>query len=249
VTASKVAEAKRHAFKLLTTEYRWPLIIVNTLAILSSFTGSVAIRNFAPTIFERAGVTFSTALTINLIISVVNAVFVACCTLFVDNKGRCQPLRLGISCTFAGALIISAGFFGGLADSISIYLTGCLLTTIGYSVGFGTVGWILSSELFPTVIRGRALSVSTITRNISDFVTNTLLLLSVQEISAGLTFLAFAVFSLFAFTFVTVFLVETKEREPSEILVSLHQNYVESTKYCFPYGIFKVKGKRYRYFI
>ncbi|KAL3902430.1 MAG: hypothetical protein SGILL_010826, partial [Bacillariaceae sp.] len=41
-------------------------------------------------------------------------------------------------------------------------LPGVLLVVTGYSMSFGPLTWLLTSELFPTDIRGRALGVSTI---------------------------------------------------------------------------------------
>jgi len=41
-------------------------------------------------------------------------------------------------------------------------LPGVLLVVCGYSMSFGPLTWLLTSELFPTDIRGRALGVSTI---------------------------------------------------------------------------------------
>lgn len=63
---------------------------------------------------------------------------------------------IGIMITLLGAFMLSSAFYIGIGASIGVFLTACQLTTIGFSVGFGTVTWILSTEMFPTKVRAQA---------------------------------------------------------------------------------------------
>jgi hypothetical protein len=80
------------------------------------------------------------------------------------------------------------------------------------------VGWILSSEMFPTSVRGRAMAVSTVTRNSMEFLTNFLFLSTARGLSAGGTFALFAGCCALAFAFVRGALPETKDKDPAQIL-------------------------------
>lgn len=226
-TSLSRGQSKDRQSKLLLTVYGLPLLLVVVLMVLCQCTGSVVIRNFAPTILAKAGFSIQLSLALNLVISGVNASFVVCCAYFIDDWGRKNTLLLGIAITFVGNFILGVGFLIGSTQNVGLYLSACMLTTIGFSLGFGTVGWILSSEFFPTSVRGRAMAVSTVTRNLTEFLTNFLFLSTANSITTGGTFLLFMSFCVVSFVFVYIFLTESKRKDPREILGDLRQNYAK----------------------
>lgn len=208
-------------YKMLLVQYRLPMIIVLVLMFFSQFTGSVVIRNYAPIIFEDAGFSFLQGLWLNFCVSVINACFVWLASSFLDTWGRKPLLLLGIAITALGCSLMALGFWLGMGKSIEIYLSSSILTTVGFSVGFGTVGWILSAEMFPSFLRGNSLAISTIFRNIFEFITNFLFLYGLQKVSSGAIFVTFAILGLAAAWFVVSYVIETRDRDPQDILEEL----------------------------
>ena len=98
-------------------------------------------------------------------------------------------------------------------------------------MGYGPVPWAMSSEMFPTAIRGRVVSISLLVSNLAQLIVN-LCFLPVVDSSLGAagTFGLFAVANIAALLFFRCFLVETRNISPSEILASLLERYVLSTR-------------------
>jgi SP family galactose:H+ symporter-like MFS transporter len=139
-------------------------------------------------------------------------------------------LLIGISITGSGMLILAIAFSIGYDKSIGIFVFACSLILGGYSVGFGPVVWLLQSEMFPITIRGRAVAISVIARNISEFIVNFSFLPLISSIgNAGAFFFYFAM-CICAFVFVSVFIVETMNSEPEEILKYFDKNILVSRR-------------------
>lgn len=219
------SKCRIHLFKEMTYKYRVPLAVMCVLMALGLLTGSVALRNYAPTIFEEAGFNQSKALILNLVVSVVNVIVVVCSSAYVDKLGRKLLLTVGFSVAGVGMLGLALGFAFSQSNNIALFLLCGILTSAGFNMGFGPVGWILSSEMFPVAIRGRALSLLFIVRNSFEFLTNFLFLTSVDQVHADGTFFIFATFCGISLLFVRLCLVETKELEPNYILKMLNARF------------------------
>lgn len=212
------ASASAEAMMRVISQYRKPLTAIASLMALGQLTGSVVVRNYAPTIFKDAGFSQSSALTFNLVTNVVNMVVVSVAAQYVDLYGRKLLLTVGFAVTCVGMLILGIGFALDDSTDVAVFLIGSVLASAGFNMGFGPVGWILSSEMFPVTIRGRALSLSIIIRNSFEFITNFLFLLSNKTIGDYGTCLVFCAFCICSLVFVRVGLVETKGLEPEDIL-------------------------------
>ncbi len=210
-------EAKDVDFLLVFSRYRLSLVIIILLMALGQLSGSVVVRNYSPTIFNKAGYDRFASLVLNTIVSVINLVAVVSASIFIDRLGRRFMLCVGFLTAAVGMLVLSLGFIIS-ADDVGVFFVGVVLTSVGFNIGFGPVGWILSSELFPTKIRGRSLCVSTVTRNIFEFCTNFLFLTGVSNIGASGTFFVFLCFSLVALGVSRFFLVETNGLDSQDIL-------------------------------
>jgi hypothetical protein len=112
-----------------------------------------------------------------------------------------------------------------LKNNITIFIIGCSLTLGGYGIGYGPIPWILSSEMFPTVIRGRIMSISLIASYVSQLITNLVFLLMVDVMKEYGTFGFFLLMNVFSGFLFYLFLVETKTLQPQKILINLNNNY------------------------
>jgi SP family arabinose:H+ symporter-like MFS transporter len=208
------------SYDKLFTKFLLPLAIIVILMALGQLTGSVVVRNYAPTIFRSAGIGQLKSLQLNTVISVINFVVVVVATSVVDLFGRIYVLGAGFIIAGIGMLILALGFLASEHDVV-VFLFGAAFTSAGFNMGFGPVGWIMSSELFPTKIRGRSLSISILARNTFEFVTNYLFLGIVAGIGASGTFFIFFIFCMLSLLFTIFGLVETRGLEPNEILAQL----------------------------
>lgn len=210
--------------------YRIPLLVIITLMVLGQLSGSVVVRNYAPTIFVQAGFSENAALLFNVIVSALNLVIVCATSQYLDEYGRCTLLQWGFATNALGLLILFVGFAassGGAGDhgsNLGVFILGCFLSSAGFNMGFGPVGWVLSSEMFPTEIRGRSMAISLVVRNIFEFLTNFMFLSSLQTIQASGTFFMFCLFSTIAGLFTKYAVVETKCIVPESILQSYYKN-------------------------
>lgn len=205
-------------------QYRLPLGLVLVFMILGQLTGSVVLRNYAPTIFEEAGFGQTTSLLFNVIASILNFFIVVSAGLMVDRVGRLTLLYVGFLVAAVGFSLLACGFLV-TGKNIPLFFFGTLFALAGFNLGFGPVGWLVSSEMFPTYIRGRALAASTMMRNLFEFLTNLIFLASTDGIHNYGTFFVFVSFSFVSILFVRVFLVETSGIPPEEILRQLEEKF------------------------
>jgi SP family arabinose:H+ symporter-like MFS transporter len=95
-----------------------------------------------------------------------------------------------------------------------VLLVAILAFIAAFAMALGPIPWIVCSEVFPTKIRGRAMSVATFTIWVSCYVVaQTFPMLNDHpDIGPAKTFLGYAAFSLAALGFVILKLPETKGR-------------------------------------
>ena len=140
----------------------------------------------------------------------------------VDKAGR-RPLLLAGLCVQAVAL----GAVGWMFHA-NIHGFGLLLAILGFIAAFamalGPIPWILCSEIFPTQVRGRAMSISTFVIWTSCYiVAQTFPVLNDSpQIGPARTFWIYAIFSVLGFLFTFGFVPETKGRSLEEVGTQFH---------------------------
>jgi MFS transporter, SP family, galactose:H+ symporter len=172
--------------------------------------------------------------------------------------GRKPLLLYGVSLIGLGMLILSISFAAGMSGGhstsqslhsiaiMSVYILSCSLITAGYSIGFGPVSWLLQSELFPTVIRGRTMALSVLVSNCTQFLSTLVFLPLVSAIGDSLTFLLFFVTCCLAYVFIAGCLIETKEQQPEEILQSYRLLVQRFVSVLSPLSVRPLRGREQR---
>jgi len=79
------------------------------------------------------------------------------------------------------------------------------------------IPWVIASEIFPTKLRGRAMSVAVMALWLADFVVTQTFPRLNETIGAANTFWIYAFFSLLSVVFVATMVPETKGRTLEEI--------------------------------
>lgn len=140
---------------------RRAMVVGTVLALFSQITGINAIIYYAPEIFKSIGLVSGDAFSQTFIIGVVNTVFTLVALWLVDRQGRRKLLLGGVAgmaiCLFGTGLCFYAGITQGpwLLLFILAYIA-CFASSLG------PIPWIILSEIFPTRIRGTAMSFATL---------------------------------------------------------------------------------------
>ena len=157
---------------LTLSRYRRQVYIALFLAITQQFCGQTNVLNYAPHIFAEAAGTDEPPRWSTLAIGLVKFLVTVLVILRIEYVGRRKLLLGGMILISLGMFALIVAFGGSDSDdpdswstnlkTFHLALPGVLLVVCGYSLSFGPLTWLLTSELFPTEIRGRALGMSTI---------------------------------------------------------------------------------------
>jgi sugar porter (SP) family MFS transporter len=204
---------------MLAPRLRPALIIGIGLAMFQQITGINTVIYFAPQIFQAAGLSSaSVSILATAGVGAVNVALTLVSIWLIDRAGRRALLLWSLGGMAATLLILAAGFAFG-ASGATGWLT--VLSVAAYvaffAVGLGPVFWLLIAEIFPLAVRGRAMSLATISNwGFNLLVTITFLGLIDLFGRVG-TFLLYAVLTLIGLVFTAVLVPETKGRSLEEI--------------------------------
>ena len=130
------------------------------LAVMSQFSGINAIIYYGPRVMAEAGLAISEALGGQVTIGLVNVVFTILAMATIDRFGRRPLLIFGVSGAALSLLMVGFYFLSGSANPTWL-LVFIVLFIACFAFSFGPVVWVILSEIYPTRIRGRAMSVAT----------------------------------------------------------------------------------------
>jgi MFS transporter, SP family, arabinose:H+ symporter len=128
------------------------------LPFLSQLCGINVIIYYGPTVLKAAHVSGDVALLWQVLLGFVNTVFTLAAIFTVDKLGRKPLLLIGIA--GVGLMLFLAGLLFAVSAPPEAILVvfACFLAC--FSLSYGPVCWIIIAEIFPTAIRGRAMSIS-----------------------------------------------------------------------------------------
>lgn len=185
-------------------------------------TGEEAIVYYTPEILKEAGLPgTSSQLYFTVIMGFCRLIAVCVATYIIDRSGRRFLLVLS-SCGISFSLIILS--IASFSHAWKLSMIGICGYMAFFSVGFGPVTWVMCSEIFPSRIRGRALSVAIfLNRLISGICA--LSFLSMLKSLGGGAFLLFLVVSLSSILFVLKYVPETRNKSLEQIESEFHQAF------------------------
>ncbi len=201
--------------QLLQPGLRVALVIGILLPFFSQVSGINAIVYYGTTIFREAGWELSESLGGQAYVGFVNVLFTLVAVAVVDRFGRKPLLYIGISGLVVALITAAALFAAGLTNWQLVAVLMLYMACFAFSLG--PVPWIIIAEIFPTRIRGRAMSVGTFT----IWCTNTIVMLVFPTLRDGLgpayTFAMFAILVAPALLLTWLLIPETKGRSLEEI--------------------------------
>lgn len=212
-----LAEEEGRLGELFGTRFRRPLVIAIVLMAVSQFSGINAIMYYSTRIFTTAGVGVQDAFAATVIVGLVNLLFTFVAVALIDRAGRRPLLLVGLAIQVVALGAVGAMFRSG-GGSLPLLL-GILAFIAAFAMALGPIPWILCSEIFPTRIRGRAMSVATFVIWTACYVVaQTFPVLNDHpSIGPAKTFFLYAACSLLGFLFVLARVPETKGRSLEEI--------------------------------
>lgn len=196
-------------------ELHMPMFIGIGLAIFQQITGINTIMYYAPLIFEKSGLSIDSAIYQTILIGVINLLFSLVAIYFVDKIGRKPLLIIGSAIMAISLLILSMCF--AYDWSAKITLIAILSFIAAFASTLGPVTWVIIAELFPTSIRGKAMSISILFVWISCFFVSLLFPIILEKMGGAITFTILAVMSMLCLLFVLKFVKETKGIELEDI--------------------------------
>jgi len=163
------------------------------LAVLSQFTGINAIIYYGPRIMEEAGLKLSDALGGQVIIGFVNVIATIFAIWKIEKYGRKKLLLGGVIGMAISLVIVGLLFLLDMTSGV-IILIFILTFCASFALGFGPVVWVLLSEIYPTNIRGRAMSIATLALWIGVAMIGQFVPWMLENLTAAGTFFVFALF-------------------------------------------------------
>jgi SP family arabinose:H+ symporter-like MFS transporter len=200
---------------LLQPGYRRALLIGVALAAICQFCGINAIMYYAPEIFKASGAGSDSAFVQTIAIGVVNLLFTVVAIWMIDKAGR-RPLLIVGSIIQALSLIAVGAAFAHGSGGLSL-LAPMLLFIAAFAAGMGPVPWVVISEIFPTRIRGGAVSIATLTLWAADFIVSQTFPILNASVGPARTFWLYGICSIIGLLFVAFLIPETKGRSLEDI--------------------------------
>ncbi len=172
--ASKVTAQVNETRQMLQSEVKsdWKLLLTpgifravligSAIAILGQFMGVNAVLYYGPSIFESSGLSSGDSLFYQSLIGLVNMGTTVLALLIIDKVGRKKLVYTGVSGMILSLILIGLYFLKGEALGMSgIFLLACFLAYIFFTAGsISAVIFVFLSEMYPTKIRGLAMSVA-----------------------------------------------------------------------------------------
>lgn len=188
---SKTAEQLK---ALLAPGMRKALIIGMSIAILGQFMGVNAVLYYGPEIFAKAGLSSADSLFSQVLVGVVNMVTTVIALIIIDRVGRKRLIYWGVSGMIVSLLLIGLYFIAGeqLGLSNMFLLIFFLFYVFCCAISICAVVWVLLSEMYPTSVRGIAMSIAGFALWIGTYLVGQLTPWLLENLTPGGTFLLFA---------------------------------------------------------
>jgi len=199
--------------ELLQPFMRIPLLIGILLPMFAHLSGIAAIMYFAPNIINESIESVENAFLGAVLVGIVNSAFTFVAIMNIEKFGRRKLLLIGVS----GAFISLTGVGILFALGSNLVIIPLLFYVASFAFSFGPIVWVIISEIFPTRIRGLAVSIGSFSLMTTGFfitLTNPIL---IKTIMPSGTFFLYAILTLPAIWFIWKFVPETKGKTLEEI--------------------------------
>ena len=213
-----VAEEAGTMSELLEPGLRRALIVAVSLAVLQQVTGINTVLFYGSIIFrEQVGsASEASALAANVIVGAVNFAATIVALWLIDKAGRKPLLIISSAGMGLAQLLMGVAFMMDPRPAVPLLLLilGCVAA---FAIGLGPGVWVVISEIFPNRIRGRAMSIATISLWAACVLLTMTFLTLVRLLGISGAFWLYAGFCFFTALFVWRWTPETKGKTLEQI--------------------------------
>ena len=171
------------------------VIIGVCIAILGQFMGVNAVLYYGPSIFENAGLSGGDSLFYQVLVGLVNTLTTILALVIIDKVGRKKLVYYGVSGMIVSLILIGLYFLFG--DSLGVSNLYLLIFFLFYvfccAVSICAVVFVLLSEMYPTKVRGLAMSIAGFALWIGTYLIGQLTPWMLQNLTPAGTFFLFAI--------------------------------------------------------
>lgn len=192
---ASVQEASKADWRaLLEPGIRRAVAIGSFIAILGQFMGVNAVLYYGPAIFEDAGLSSSDSLFSQVLVGAVNMLTTVLALAIIDRVGRKQLVYWGVSGMILSLLCIGTYFMWGAVWGLSptFLLVFFLFYVFCCAVSISAVIFVLLSEMYPTRVRGLAMSIAGLALWVGTYLIGQLTPWMLETLTPAGTFFFFA---------------------------------------------------------
>ena len=195
-TKSVLTSETRSEWSLLMKPGIFKAVIIGVcIAILGQFMGVNAVLYYGPFIFENAGLSGGDSLFYQVLVGLVNTLTTVLALVIIDKVGRKKLVYYGVSGMVVSLILIGMYFLFG--DSLEVSSLFLLIFFLFYvfccAVSICAVVFVLLSEMYPTKVRGLAMSIAGFALWIGTYLIGQLTPWMLQNLTPAGTFFLFAV--------------------------------------------------------
>ena len=194
-TKSVLTSETRSEWSLLMKPGIFKAVIIGVcIAILGQFMGVNAVLYYGPSIFENAGLSGGDSLFYQVLVGLVNSLTTVLALVIIDKVGRKKLVYYGVSGMVVSLILIGLYFLFG--DSLGVSSLFLLVFFLFYvfccAVSICAVVFVLLSEMYPTKVRGLAMSIAGFALWIGTYLIGQLTPWMLQNLTPAGTFFLFA---------------------------------------------------------
>jgi sugar porter (SP) family MFS transporter len=194
-TKSMLQSKEKSDWKLLLSPGIFRAVLIGAaIAILGQFMGVNAVLYYGPSIFESSGLSSGDSLFYQSLIGLVNMGTTILALLIIDRIGRKKLVYIGVTGMFFSLIMIGLYFLTGESLGMtSLFLLGCFLAYIFFTAGsISAVIFVFLSEMYPTRIRGTAMSIAELSLWVGTYLIGQLTPWMLETLTPAGTFFLFA---------------------------------------------------------
>jgi SP family arabinose:H+ symporter-like MFS transporter len=211
---NSLAREEGHISELFTT-FRRPLLLGIMLAGLQQISGITPLFSFLPEIFRAAGTATGDAFSQSVLVSLINLLFTLFALWLVDRAGRKTLILAGTALQFVSFALV--GWFYHIHSSGLAVLICVMSFVAGHAFGNGVACWVIISEIYPTKVRGRGMSIATTALWLVGYLGNQSFPIMQKHLGLDGTFWLFSAGALLTVILVAWLIPETKGRSLEQI--------------------------------
>ncbi|MDD4013224.1 MAG: sugar porter family MFS transporter [Candidatus Omnitrophica bacterium] len=183
------------------------------MMFFQQMTGINTIIYYAPTIFEFAGFqSHSVSILATIGVGMVNVLMTVVAIWLIDRVGRKPLLYWGMAGMALSLTVLGIAFNAeALSPNLKFIAVGSVVLYIAsFAVSLGPICWLIISEIYPLNVRGRAMSIATLSNWAFNLVVASTFLTLIQKLGKAGTFWLYAGLCIAGLLYTRFFVPETK---------------------------------------